>query len=102
LPDLPLPFPEWYLIVKNGLWSIAGLIVTGGLFSGQSWGPPFARLSAIGISIWYWGDRLFLARSDFVHRAWPVAAAITLLIMAWLFWTLKRPTVQDFFMENTS
>jgi hypothetical protein len=90
------------LYLKNGLWGAVGVIVTGGLFSGQRWAPQFARLSAIGISIWYWSDRLLLARSDFAHRAWPVAAGINLLILTWLFWTLKRPTIQDFFLESIS
>jgi hypothetical protein len=102
LPDLPLPFPGWYLFIKNGLWGIIGLAVAAGLFFCQSWAPSFARWSGVSLMIWYWLDRLLLAQSDFAQRAWPAVAVVSLLIITGLLWTLNRPTVQDFFMENTS
>ncbi|TET81704.1 MAG: hypothetical protein E3J37_08770 [Anaerolineales bacterium] len=102
LPDLPLPFPDWYLLVRNGLWGLSGLIAAGGLFFSRSWAPSFTRWAGLAFVLWYWSDRLLLARSDYAKRSWLAAATITLIAVFWLFWILNRPSIQDFFRESTS
>ena len=102
LPELSLPFPDWYLLLRNGLWGLSGLIAAGGLFFSRSWAPSFTQWAGLAFVIWYWSDRLLLARSDYAKRSWPAAATITLLVGLCILWILKRPSIQDFFRESTS
>ena len=102
LPELSLPFPDWYLLLRNGLWGLGGLIAAGGLFFSRSWALSFTQWAGVAFAIWYWSDRLFLARSDYAKHSWPAAATITLLAGLCILWILKRPSVQDFFREGTS
>ena len=102
LPELSLPFPDWYLLLRNGLWGLSGLIAAGGLFFSRSWAPSFTQWAGFAFGLWYWSDRLLLARSDYAKRSWPAAAGLTLLAVLWLLWILKRPSIQDFFWESTS
>ena len=102
LPELSLPFPDWYLLLRNGLWGLSGLIAAGGLFFSRSWALSFTQWAGVAFAIWYWSDRLLLARSDYAKRSWPAAAAVTLLAGLWLLWILKRPSIQDYFRESTS
>jgi len=102
LPELSLPFPDWYLLLRNGLWGLSGLIAAGGLFFSRSWAPSFTQWAGLAFVLWYWCDRLLLARSDYAKRSWPAAVVVTLLAVLWLLWILKRPSIQDFFRESTS
>ena len=100
LPELSLPFPDWYLLLRNGLWGLSGLIAAGGLFFSRSWAPFFTQWTGVAFAIWYWSDRLLLARSDYAKRSWPAAGVLTLLAVLWLLWILRRPSILEFFRES--
>jgi hypothetical protein len=56
----------------------------------------------LAFAVWYWADRLFIARSHYLDITWPPALAITLLTLLGLFWLLSRPAARNFFGESHS
>ncbi len=100
LPDLPLTIPSWYLPMAGGVWGLLGLAAAFGLFGGRSWAPNLVRWGTGAFFIWYWADRLLLARSDYALRSWPLAAALSAGVLVWITWSLRRPAVRAYFREN--
>lgn len=102
LPDIPLSVPHWYMSLTGAVWGAMGLAIAYGLFSGHSWARTLARWGALAFAVWYWTDRLFIARSHYLDISWPPALAITLLTLLGLFWLLSRPAARNFFGESIS
>ncbi|KPK90588.1 MAG: hypothetical protein AMJ88_15785 [Anaerolineae bacterium SM23_ 63] len=102
LPDLRFPFPVWYFVLRNGIWSLIGLAASGALFLRRSWAASFTSYGALTYVFWYWIDRLIFTRSDFASRSWPATAVVTLIVLSSLFWVLRRPSLRYFLSENTS
>jgi hypothetical protein len=101
-PDIPLSIPTWYLPLTGAAWGACGIAAAYGLFRGTSWAPAFARWGSAAFAIWYWMDRIFLARSMYLDLTWPAALIITILILAALFWLLSRPSARSFYGEVNS
>jgi len=59
------------------------------LFLGARWAPAFTLWVATVISAWYWADRLLLAHSDYARVTRPAAAFVNLVLLAWIFWSLR-------------
>lgn len=102
LPELRLPFPVWYFVLRNGIWTLIGLVAAGALFFGRSWALSFTSYGALAFVFWYWIDRLIFTQSDYADRSWPATAVVTLILLSSLFWILRRPSLRYFLSENTS
>jgi hypothetical protein len=100
LPDIPLSVPRWYLPLTGAVWGATGIAAAYSLFRGHSWAPAFVLWSALAFALWYWSDRLFLARSQYLDITWPASLAVTLLAILGLFWILGRPAARRFFGEG--
>ena len=101
LPDIPLNIPLWYLPLTGAVWGGMGITAAYGLFRGHTWAPALTRWGTLAFELWYWSDRLFLARSHYLDITWPAALAITLLTILTLFWLLSRPAARHFFGESS-
>jgi hypothetical protein len=100
LPDLPYAVPPVYLLIRNGLWGVWGLLAAFGAFFGKAWAPRLILWGGSALVIWYWLDRLFLAQSGYSRANWPISAIVTVLAMASVGWVISRPVVQTYFQEN--
>lgn len=100
LPALPLAVPKWYLLLRNGLWGLSGISAAVGLFFGRAWGPTLTRWWGGVLFVWYWGERLLFARSEFAKRSWPADLGLTVLAMVWALWLLRRSGVRSYFTEK--
>ncbi len=102
LPDLPYSAPRSYLAIRNGVWAVGELLIAIGVFIGMRWSLLGIRWGGIGLALWYWGDRLLFARSDFSRLSLPLNAVFTLLALGWIFWGTNRPSVRSFYEESAS
>jgi hypothetical protein len=100
MPSLQLAIPSWYLSMTGGFWGISGLIVAYGLFRGRTWAPGLLLWGGLAFSAWFWIDRILYVRTDFGRGNWPAVAALTLLILGTLVWTLKRSDIKAYFQER--
>jgi len=101
LPDIPLSVPQWYLPLTGAVWGGIGLATAYGLFCGYPWSLAVMRWGALAYALWFWADRLLLARSDYLGITWPAALAIMLPTILGIFWLLNRPGVRHFFGESS-
>jgi hypothetical protein len=58
------------------------------------------QVSAIGYAAFYWLDRLLVADPSAIASRWPFALALTIVLLACIFWVLSRPKTQLFFQKN--
>jgi len=100
LPDLPYTVPPAYLLIRNGLWGAWGLLAALGAFIGRSWAPRMIRWGGLAVLIWYWADRIFLARSEYSRANWSTTAVLTVMAIAFAGWVLSRRIVRTYFQEN--
>jgi hypothetical protein len=89
LPDLPLTVPRWYIPLSGGCLAVLAMIAAASLFLGARWAPAFTLSVATALSAWYWADRLLLAHSDYARVTWPAAAFVNLILLAWIFWSVR-------------
>ncbi|MGH2607278.1 MAG: hypothetical protein ACRDG5_11870 [Anaerolineales bacterium] len=99
-PVLPLTVPPIYLSLTGGLWGGVGLVAAFGLWTGRPWAPAWTRWTAVALAVWFWADRLLWAQSEFARLTRPLAAAMTALILAVVWWGLARPGIRHFFQET--
>jgi hypothetical protein len=83
-----------YTAVSGGIWLIAGLILTGGLWRGRAWAWYAALGSAAGYPVWVWFDRLALQQP---HANWPFALGVTLACLSIFFILLFTRKTLSFF-----
>jgi hypothetical protein len=89
-----------YIVVSSGLWLIAGLILTGGLWQGRAWAWYAVFGGAAGYSVWIWFDRLVLRKP---HANWPFALGVTLACLSLvLILLLTRKTILFFQIRRKS
>ena len=100
LPDLPYVVPPVYLLIRNSLWGIWGLVAAIGAFFGRPWAPRLVSWGGLVLAIWYWVDRILLAQSDYSRVNWPLTAIATVLAIVFVRWVLTRPIVRTYFQEN--
>lgn len=101
-PSLPKTIPAWYLPLTGAVWGGGGLLLVVGMLTGKRWAPAFTRLGAVAFTVWYWTDRLLLAKSDYAAVTRPADAAICVMAMVVLFWGLNRDGTRDYFGEKSS
>ena len=100
LPELSLTVPPGYLLIKNLVWGITGLVAGTGLLSGWRWALPFSIWGAVLFAAFQLFDVLILRSSQFAMQARPFNVAATLGILLLLLWFFTRPGVQSFFRRN--
>jgi hypothetical protein len=100
LPDLPYSVPRAYLLLRNALWAAWGAVCATALFVGRRSGLGLLRIGGLTVLGWYWADRLLFARSDYFRSRWPLAAAVSGLLIAVVVLIGSRPAVRDYFKEK--
>lgn len=99
-PSFPNTIPAWYLPSTGAVWGVAGMLLAGGMLTGQRWAPTFGRVGAIAFMLWYWADRMLLSKSDYAILSRPADAAVSLVLAVIFFWGLHRDVTRDYFGEN--
>jgi hypothetical protein len=89
-----------YLVLTGLIFGLAGVPTAQGLWFGKPWAPRAVQQLGIALAVYYWMDFAFFVVSDAARGSWPFAAGVTVLGLAWVFWTLSRPGARAFF-ENT-
>ncbi len=89
-----------YLAVSGLIPGLYGVVAAAGLWLGQPWAPPAARIGTLAAAIWYWLDRLFFARSDLSWTNWPFWAGVTVVCLLLVFLILSAPPQRRFFQAS--
>jgi hypothetical protein len=100
----------WYLALSGLVWGLAGLPLAWGLLWRKAWSPGLMRAMALTYATYYWLDQVFLqdhplnnaqggARLLLLPGNWPFEAGLTVLLLAFTAWSLKRKSAQVYFGE---
>jgi hypothetical protein len=85
-----------YQALTGLLWASCGFVLFWGLWRRKRWAPKAASWGALVYALYYWLDRLFLTgwlRSGQPPANLAFAIGLTLMILAFVFWTLSRPKI---------
>ncbi len=91
-----------YLAVSGGVFGLLGLLLAWGFWKGFPWAGLAGRVAAFFYPLAYWLERLAFSRSPEAWSNWPFAAGVTLLWLAFAWWTLSRPSSRRFFAREGS
>jgi hypothetical protein len=94
-----LPISPVYITLNGLLWSIVGLALAWGLYHRSRWAPWLARFTCVGYFLFYWVDRLFISRMSGIGSNAFFALAITILVIAWVFWVFSLSGTKQYFGE---
>ncbi len=95
----PVDVPLLYLTITGAFWAGAGLVVIVGLWFGLNWSPLLTRAAIVLYAIYYWLDRLLVAESMAIAARWPFTIGLTIILLAFTFWTLSRSKTRLFFHQ---
>ena len=97
LGDLPRVSPL-YLALDGLVWAVIGLLVFWGLWRGSAWTPRVTRVTALVFVLNLWIERTLLAGNGFYQSDWPFVLGLTVVLLAFVFWTTVRSSA--FFLET--
>jgi hypothetical protein len=92
----------FYQALTGLVWSVTGFLLSWGLWRRKPWARMAAVWWTLLYALYYWLDRLFLAgwlKSGEPPSNLAFAACVTLMILAFVFWTLSRSKVKIIFGE---
>jgi hypothetical protein len=98
-----------YLALSGFIWSAAGLILLWGLLKPKIWAPNLMYAVALTYALYYWLDHIFLMEHSVIDATgvirvllpsnWQFSAGVTVVILAYMAWTLRRSKVKAFFSQ---
>lgn len=100
LPDLPYAVPVAYLLLRNAVWGTWGLLAALSAFFGMHWAPRLISWGGLAFLVWYWIDRLLLARSPYARSSAPLAIGLSVLGIMGVAWVLTRASTRRYFQES--
>jgi hypothetical protein len=98
LETLPRVSPL-YLTLTGFIWGVAGLPLIWGLWLGRRWAPQATMVVSLLYTVYFWIDRLFVANFAVERGRWPFLAGMSLLLLAFVFWSLTRSGSRHFFQK---
>ncbi len=99
----------WYLALSGLLWGLASIPLAWGLLRGKVWAPRLMQAMTLTYAAYFWLDQLFLQDHPLTGAEggaklllpgnWTFEAGVTIVLLAFTVWTLKRHTTQLYFGE---
>jgi hypothetical protein len=99
LPNLPLPIPVGYLLVRNLIWLGFSMLITVSIIMGKRWAARLTLWGGVAMFLWLALDHLLLARSDYAFKS---CVSNLLLFAVGLFivlWSLNRTSSRKYIEE---
>ena len=97
----------WYLALSGLVWGLGGLPLTWGLLRRKAWAPNLMQAMALSYATYFWLDQVFLQDHPLpgaeggakllLPGNWTFEAGLTILLLAFVVWTLKRRTTRIYF-----
>lgn len=89
-----------YLAITGGLWAAAGLFVVWWLLRRHRFALISLALIAVGYSLNYWVEQLWMAKSELRSINWTFSAGLNILVLLFLFIILSHPFVRNIFGDR--
>lgn len=97
LGSLPLRIPVIYLAISGFFWASFGITLLIGLFLKKKWTLTLSIVLFIGYSLYYWLDRLFIAKIPLNDRQWQFPLILMIFTLIIGIWIVKDPNTKNYF-----
>lgn len=89
-----------YLVLSGALWTIIGVLVILGLWTGNPLTPRATRGAALLFVFYHWIERWWLSIKNGEKAFTPFAIGFTLLCLAFVFWAIATPEARAYFGDR--
>lgn len=89
--------PPLYLAATGLIGFLIGVPLFWGLWTGDPRAPKATKIVIILYLSYQWLERIVLTRTGNRLDNWPFTASMTLITFLFVFWTLRRSDVKDYF-----
>ena len=96
LSDFPGISPL-YLAATGLVWTLIGVVLVWGLWTGNPRAPKAARILTIFYLSYKWLEWIVLTTSGNKLQNWPFLVVLTIVVILFTFWTLSRSDAKAFF-----
>jgi hypothetical protein len=99
LKGLPLAVSPLYHAVSGLIWGLAGLVVCFWVWQGSSKAPAALRILSVTFALYYWTNQFLVMTSDIRQTNWVFTGSVTVILVLFVFLSLKPAVVKDFYGE---
>jgi hypothetical protein len=91
--------PPLYLALTGLIGSLAGAVVSWGLWTGKPRAPLATRLLIVVYLVYQWVEQILSVRAGNEFENWPFWTSMTLIILIFVNWTLSHQSAKAYFGE---
>ncbi len=100
LQSLPLTVSPVYLAVDGLVWGVSGLILSWGLWTGQTWAGKAGLVLALLFAAAFWIDLIWISEPEQLQTRWLINLVFTALGLSAVFLSLNLTNSRIFFSGN--
>ena len=100
LSSLPITVSPFYLAADGFVWGISGLILSWGLWTGQTWAGKAILVLALLFAGAFWIDLIWVSEPEQLQTRWLINLVFTSLGLLAVFLSLNLTTSRIFFNGN--
>ena len=97
LSSLPITVPPFYLAADGFVWSVSGLILSWGLWTGQTWAGKAALVLALLFTAAFWIDLIWVSELEQLQTRWLINLVFTSLGLSAVFLSINLTNSRIFF-----
>ena len=98
--SLPITVSPFYLAADGFVWGLSGLILSWGLWTGQTWAGKAILVLALLFAGTFWIDLIWVSEAEQLQTRWLINLVFTSLGLAAVFLCLNLTTSRIFFSGN--
>lgn len=102
LSSLPITVSPFYLAADGFVWGISGLILSWGLWTGQTWAAKAGLILILFFAAEFWIDLIWIAEPEQLQTRWLINLVYTALGLPAVFLSLNLKNSRIFFSGNSA
>lgn len=100
LSSLPITISPFYLAVDGLVWGVSGLILSWGLWTGQTWAGKAGLVLTLFFAAAFWIDLIWISEPEQLQTRWLINLVFTALGLSAVFLSLNLANSRIFFSGN--
>lgn len=102
LSSLPITVSPFYLAADGFVWGVSGLILSWGLWTGQTWAAKAGLILILLFAAAFWIDLIWIAEPEQLQTRWLINLVFTALGLPAVILSLNLSNSRIFFSGNST